>query len=243
VTARGRGLVGLCGIAASLVVGHAASAQPAPLRDDSRPSVTGFVAVEPDPVAGLAYWHPVLEDPRASLAIGAGFKSAFLVPLRGDLRLNLSMSGTYQFTPSWRGACTASGYVARARDDAATLYGLGLELRCQPGYSTGSWQWALDLGWQGTLLTYVEHSDLSRRTFDDRYPPGVTGIDGPLDGWYRSTATRFRIGLSAAHVFRGRWSGAVAVGTLFALQDQGAYFAFNLAQIPIYLEVSTRYAW
>ncbi len=233
----------MCGIAASLVVGHAASAQLAPLRDGSRPSVTGFVAFEPEPVAGLTYWHPVLEDLRASLAIGAGLKSAFLIPLRGDLRLNLSTSGTYRFTPAWRAACTASGLVARARNDAVTLYGLGLELRCQPGYSAGSWLWALDLGWQGTLLTHVEHSDLSRRTFDDRYPPGVAGIEGPRDGWYRSTATRFRFGLSTARVFGGRWSGAVSVGTLFALQDQGAYFAFNLAQIPLYLEVSTRYAW
>jgi hypothetical protein len=243
VSARTKGLAALCGMAASLAVGRAANAQLAPFPADSRPSLMGGVGFEPEPIAGVTYSHPVLRRPGASLAIGAGLKSAFLVPSRADLRFDVSAAGAYRLGPDWRAACTASGFAARARNDAGLLYGIGLELRCQPGYSRASWLWALDLGWQSTMLTHVRHSDLARRTFDDRYPPGVTGVQGPRDGWYRFTATRFRIGLSSAHAFGERWSGALALGTLFALQEQGAYFAFDLAQIPFYLEVSSRYAW
>jgi hypothetical protein len=237
-------LLASCGMAASLAMGHAAHAQLDPYADDPRPSVIGDVAFEPEPVAGVAYSHPVFSrERRAHFAIGAGLKSAFLIPQRGDLRINVTATAAYRFAESWRAACAGSGFLARAKNDAAGLYGLGLELRCQPGYSPPSWLWALDLGWQSTMLTHVQHSALARRTFDDRYLPGTTGIEGPRDGWYRFTSTRLRIGLSSAHAFGEHWSGAAALGTLFALQDQGAYFAFNLAQIPFYLEVSTRYAW
>ena len=203
-----------------------------------RSSVIAGAAFEPEPVASAAYRQPLLAaGERASLAAGAGAKLPLLSVGRGDFRVQVLAAGSYQSATGWGGGCQALPYLARAENDAGTLYALGLELRCQPSFYRGHWGGGLDLGWQETLGTHVRHSDLARRTFDDRYPPGVAGISGPEDGWYRFTSVRFRVGLAASHSFGGSWPGAVALGTLFTLQDQGVY----LPLIPFYLELSARY--
>jgi len=205
------------------------------------PEASGLagVAFEPEPVVNAAYLHPLpLGPPGATFLLGGGVKLPPLSISSGDLRVQLIASAGYRPSARWGGLCSALPYLARAENDAATLYGLGLELRCEPSHVRGSWSFGLDLGWQQTLATHVESSALARRTFGDRYPPGVTGIAGPKDGWYRFTSERFRLGVSTSHRFRGGWSGALALGTLFTRQDQGVY----LPLIPFYLELSTTYA-
>jgi hypothetical protein len=212
-------------------------AQLVPAPSVRSPSVIAGASFEPEPVVSTAYLQPLpIAREHASLAAGAGAKLPPLSIARGDFRVQLLVAGGYQSAGGWGGACQALPYLARAGNDAGTLYGLGFELRCQPSYSRGGWVAGLDLGWQETLGTHVQNSDLARRTFDDRYLPGVTGISGPEDGWYRFTSVRFRAGLAASRRFGG-WSGAVALGTLFTLQDQGVY----LPLLPFYIELSARY--
>jgi len=202
------------------------------------------LAFEPELTLGADVLIPLaLDDPRAALALAAGVKWAVLVPARGDLRLALGAAASYRLTGGWAASCAGFALGTRAQNEAGTLYGVGVELRCQPSYFFDAWSFGLDLGVQSALSTHVEHSATARHTFEERYPPGSAGITGPRDGWYRFTATRFRIGVASSHHWGDNWSGALALGSLFALQDQGVLFAFNLAQVPLYLEVAAGYAW
>jgi hypothetical protein len=215
-----------------------------PRPDASRKGSFASLAFEPELTLGASLLLPLkLEEPRAALAFGAGVKWAALVPARADLRLALGAAGSYQLATGWGAACAGFALGTRAENEAGTLYGVGVELRCQPSYFRAAWSLGLDLGEQLALSTHVEHSATARHTFEERYPPGVTGIAGPRDGWYRFTVTRFRLGVAGSHRWGEHWSGALALGSLFALQDQGVLFAFNLAQLPFYLELGAGYAW
>ncbi|HEU4578966.1 MAG TPA: hypothetical protein VFS67_11965 [Polyangiaceae bacterium] len=221
-----------------------ARAELVPRPDARRTALQSTLALEPELTLSAALLFPLrLDSPRAVLSLGAGVKWAVLLPTRGDLQLSLGAAGSYLVARDWGAACAASALATRAQNEAATFYGLGLELRCQPGYFHGAWSVGLDLGLQSALSTHVEHSATARSTFEERYPPGVTGITGPRDGWYRFTATRFRVGVASSHRWGDHWSGVLALGSLFARQDQGLLLAFNLAQLPIYLELGAGYAW
>lgn len=222
----------------ALVASRVANGQLVPTPTTDGPSLIAGTGFEPEPVVSATYLRPLPAGARrASLAAGAGAKLPLPSIARGDFRVQLLATVGYQSAGGWGGACQALPYLARAVNDAGTLYGLGLELRCQPSFYRRTWLLGLDLGWQETLGTHVQHSDLARRTFDDRYPTGAGGISGPEDGWYRFTSVRFRGGFTASHAFGASWSGALAFGTLFTLQDQGVY----LPLIPFYLELSARY--
>jgi len=233
----GRGAVIVLCMGITLAAPRVAPAQLVPAPMTRSPSLIAGAALEPEPVASAAYLHPVpVEGGRTALAVGAGTKLPLLSIARGDFRVQLLAAASYQSPRGLGAACQALPYLARAENDAGAFFGLGVELRCQPSYFRGSWIVGLDLGWQETLTTNIQNSDLARRTFDDRYPPGVIGSSGPEDGWYRFTSVRFRAGLATSHRFDGSWSGAAALGTLFTLQDQGVY----LPLIPFYLELSAR---
>lgn len=53
-------------------------------------------------------------------------------------------------------------------DDDATEGEQGVELRLSPAYSSRRIAGGLDLGWQGTLLTYLQHGETARQAFVDR---------------------------------------------------------------------------
>lgn len=215
-----------------------ARAQLMPAQELARwPSVVGSVAFEPEPVVNAAYLHPIaasLFQRGASFAGGGGFKVPLLSVWRGDFRVQALAAASLRPAPNWGGTCSTLPFLARAENDAGAFYGLGIELRCQPTYSRGSWAFGIDLGWQDTVTTYIHHSASTRRTFDDRYPAGVDGIAGPHDGWYRFTSERFRFGLMSSHRFSEKWAGAVALGALLTRQDEGVY----LPLIPFYIEVA-----
>jgi hypothetical protein len=158
---------------------------------------------------------------------------------RGEFRVNLLGAAGFRSAGGWGAVCLLPAFVTRAGNVAGTFVGLGLELRCLPSYARGAWTAGLDLGGQTAIATHVHHTEVTRRTFDDRYPPGVTGIPGPRDGWYRFTSMRLRAGLFATLRRPSGWSWTVALGALPTRQDQGIY----LPLLPFYLEVASSHAF
>jgi hypothetical protein len=202
------------------------------------------VALEPEPVVSLDYIFGLgALDRRHGLSVGAGVKLPTTVISNDAWRVHLITSAHWKSRDHWGATLTALGYLSHNRNRAGEIHGLGIELRAAPGFYGSRWTTALDLGWQGTLLSHIQHSAETRATFEDRYRPGVNGFAGPKDGWYGSTAHRFRIGLSGARKLADHTALQVALGSLFALQKQGVFFGFDFAQIPVYLETSLRVGW
>ncbi len=210
----------------------------------SRHSIVVEVALEPEPVVSFDYLFGLGGlDRRHGISVGAGVKVPTTVFSNNAWRVHLITSTHSRSRDHWGVTLTALGYLGHNRNRAGEIHGFGSELRAAPGYYGSRWTAALDLGWQGTLLSHIQHSAETRTTFEDRYPPGVNGIAGPKDGWYDSTAHRFRIGLSGARRLADRTALHVALGSLFARQKQGVFFGFDFAQIPVYLETSLRVGW
>lgn len=210
----------------------------------SRYSIILEVALEPEPVASLDYIHGLgTLDRRNGIGVGAGVKVPTTVFSNDAWRVHLISAAHRSSKDHWGVTLTALGYLSHNRNRAGEIHGFGIELRAAPGFYASRWTAALDLGWQGTLLSHIQHSVETRAAFKDRYPPGVNGLAGPKDGWYDSTAHRVRIGLAGAHKLADRTALHVALGSLFAPQKQGVFFGFDFAQIPVYLETSLRVGW
>ena len=213
--------------------------------ESPRDAALGFgVAIEPEAlVLGDALHALPTGEPRVSLALGGGFKAAVLLPARADVRVHALLQAIYRPGARWELGCMLQLFAAHAKNDAARSFGLGAELRCQPTYRLAAYRLGLDLGWQSTLGAHVAHTALSRRTFELRYPDAASDGGGPSDGWYALTAQRARLGLYVDRNLAARWGLRLALGTLFALQRQGLYVGFNVAQLPLYLELAARHAW
>lgn len=199
------------------------------------------VGVEPHLVLSLGY----VQETRAGgdgtrLGVGAGVKVSPYLIGDGVGRLNLILAGRWRPDEPWGVSGAGQLYLARGRNRAATSHGLGVELRIAPGYHGDGWTAAADLGWQGTLLTHIRHSQAAKEAFEDRYGDGAGPADGPVDGWYGSTAHRLRIGLLTERRISDGVRVRAAIGSLFSLQRQGILLGFAHGQVPAYLEASVR---
>jgi hypothetical protein len=210
----------------------------------SRQSIIVKLALEPELVVSLDYIRRLgAPDRRNGISVGAGVKVPTTLISNDAWRMHLLTSTHWGPRDHWGANLTALGFLSHNRNRAGEIHGFGIELRAAPGYYGSRWIAALDLGWQGTLLSHIQHSAETRATFEDRYPPGVNGLAGPKDGWYGSTAHRFRIGLAGAHKLADHTALQVALGSLFARQKQGVFLGFDFAQIPVYLETSLCVGW
>jgi hypothetical protein len=177
------------------------------------------------------------------LSLGGGLK---VLPLRlgsSAWRANLVAAGGWVSESRWGVTLSTQLYLVHEQDRAGALTGLGLELRVAPGFHGSRWSGALDLGWQGTLLMHLHPSSELQKTFQGRYPEETVGTPGPMGGWYGTTAHRFRVGLAGSHALSEQWELQLALGSLFSVQHQGLFVSFDFAQVPVYLEVSTRWSW
>ena len=233
-----------CALLAALLLaarGAGAQALPPPGPGASPHRVTVAVALEPALVFSLDYTYDLAPaDTPWGLHVGGGLKVPTTLFSQGAWRAHLIGSAHWRPDDRWGAALTSFWYLARNSNRAGEALGLGVELRATPGWFGPRWMAALDLGWQGTLLTRIRHSARTRAAFDELHPPGAGGPEGPLDGWYGPTGHRFRAGLAGGYRLGGGAALQLALGGLFVLQEQGVLLGFDFAQIPFYLEASLR---
>ncbi len=209
--------------------------------DHRQPQLNVSLALEPEVVLVANYtWGVTTEELPVNFRLGGGTKIPTTLFSNRAWRVHLTGSADWVHKNKLGVAANSFVYLVHNRNRAGEIYGLGFEIRANPGYYRPNWNWSLDLGWQNTFASYITHSEETRFTFEDRYPDGVEGIPGPRDGWYGATANRFRVGFLGARHFSEKVSFAVALGTLFATQRQGLLFSFDFAQLPVYLETTVR---
>jgi hypothetical protein len=222
-----------------------AKAQLIPQAPHARASIIAGVSLEPDLVLDLGYVQPLplaTSDSELSVSVAGTLGILVLVPPEPQIRSALVALANLSARP-WRAACALDLSLTHFADDAASMYGIGAGLRCQPAYLVNDWALGLDVGVQSALTTHIEPTARAGRTFTERYPDRSATAGGPRAGWYAFASQRFRLGLSTQVAWSDYGSLAIALGSLFALQEQGVYFSFNLAHVPFYLELVSRFGW
>ena len=220
-----------------------------PLDGAARGVLTIGVGVEPAVVLTLGYLHAVGRARRGAAdgtRVGVRLKLPTTALRNEAWRVDLLGTTAPGGARGWAAPVTGAVYAAHDRNRAGSMLGFGTELRIAPGRYGSRGALALDVGWQATLRTRVRHSAATRATFDERYPDGVGpagGIDGPADGWYGHTASRWRLGLAGSRAAGERAVLQLAVGALVAPQRQGVLLGFDLGQIPFYTEAGVRLGW
>lgn len=196
------------------------------------------VGIDPAVVVSLGYSHRVtaVDDPRAA-RLGAEIEVPTTVFSHGAWRASLVSSIGWTASGHWGVRGTARWYVAHNRNRAGAMTGVGVAFRGRPGWYGHRSGVALDLGWQSTLATYIQNSAAVDSTFTQRHRDAALSR-GPRDGWYGSTANRFRIGLTGSHGVGHDIDLSLSIGSVFALQKQGVLVGFDLGQVPFYLETS-----
>jgi hypothetical protein len=196
------------------------------------------IGLEPQLTSSLQYAYRVTPagGPYRSFA-GLGVKIPPLIARLANWRVHAIWMHQWQVNDRWALTVNVLPYVSRATDQAGSITGGGVELRGMPLHYGARWTTGIDLGWQATIFSYVTHSQITRRTFQDRYPTET----GPVNGWYRLTAQRFRLGFLAGRRINRRAAVQFNVGSLFSIQRQGILLGFAHAQFPLYAE--THLVW
>lgn len=170
------------------------------------------IAAEPELVTTIGYLHAVGNS--GHFKIGAGIKTAPLIILKGAWRANLIAVTDWKLNKKWGNMLTTNFYLAHDHNKEGVMNGLGVELRDNFTVSGRKWTKGFDLGWQYTPFTHIKHSREAKEAFEDRYPEGVTGMDGPKNGWYRNGASRIRIGVTGLTKLGTNASFQISAGSL-----------------------------
>lgn len=238
-----RTVIGAAAVLAALVACAApAGAQPAPpLRDWTSRHLIGLsMSLEPHWTVSLRYGYRLsTAGSGPEVRIGGGVQIPPLIAGRGIGKAFVGSSVVWG-GDRWGAVVDVDAFVARTENRGGSMEGFGVELRAAPGAHRARWSAALDVGWQGTLLTRIRHSEATREAFEDRYPSGEGEYEQPFDGWYRSTAHRFRAGVTVTRTLADGTVLQLAVGSIFNIQDDGIRLSFDLAQVPAYLEAAVQ---
>lgn len=203
------------------------------------------IGLEPEMVTTIGFTH-LLGNTENKLAfgIGASLKLAPLILSNGARRFNIITVADWHMDKKWATRITNELYLAQNHNVAGTMNGLGFELRSTTVHYGRKWNNGFDLGWQYTIATHVEHSDIAKATFRDRYPEeNLIGIFEPKDGWYKAAVSRFRIGYVTSTRLNDHLDLQLGIGSLIFVQKQGILLGFSHAQVPAYFESAFLYHW
>jgi hypothetical protein len=202
------------------------------------------LSAEPEIVTCIGYLHSVgKQERKVSFQLGGSIKLAPVIISNGAFRANFITVANWKISEHWQTPIAGQIYLAHDKNREGTFTGAGFEVRANPAYVGKKWSKGFDVGWQYTPFTYIKNSRQAKAAFDERYPDGVTGLQGPKDGWYKNGANRFRIGLTGATSVGNHSALQFSLGSLFIIQKQGIALGFSHAQIPAYLDLSYRRSW
>ncbi len=201
------------------------------------------VSLEPELVTTVGYTHLIGHTEKdLDFHIGTGLKFAPLILENKAFRFNLTGIMDWAMTKNWKTRFSTGFYLVHDNNRAAVMNGLGVDLRSSTLHFGDKWTKGFEFGWQYTGLTNIRHSAESKDTFNERYP-NDTGINGPKGGWYKATASRFRLGFVTSLELGDQWGLQFAAGTQIAVQKQGILLGFSHAQVPVYLSTAISYQY
>lgn len=197
------------------------------------------IGLEPEITTSIGYTH-VIGTPGKTLDwnLGASIKFAPLLVTKGAWRANLTTAAGWKTSEKWGVRTAWSFYLAHDNNRAAVMNGIGFEWRSAFIKYGQKWNKGIDAGWQYTAFTHIKNSNATKDTYSDRYPSNTGTYNGPKDGWYAVTASRFRLGFMSSVKFNEHLHLQIGAGSLFNIQKQKILLGFSHAQFPVYLETS-----
>ena len=206
------------------------------------------LGMEPVPLLELGYTRPKLfRISDHAFDVGAALAAPLLlVPDASDLRFSAGVASSWELARVVQLTSGFSTFWATADDTTARSHAFGIEAGAGVRYAPGGFYLGLPVRLRSTLLLHLDHSELIRDAYGDRYDNGSTNtpvsgdrIDGPHDGWYGWSAWRVFLGLEGGFSVSSVAFNAGA-GTFLSPQEQGLFFSAETGQIPIYLEIGAR---
>ncbi len=197
------------------------------------------IGLEPEIVTSVGYMHNVGSPGKTvDWNLGASIKFAPLLITKGAWRANLTTAANWKTSEKWGVRTAWSFYLAHDNNRAAVMNGFGFEWRSAFIKNGKKWNKGIDAGWQYTAFTHLKNSDATKETYNDRYPSNTGTYNGPKDGWYAGTASRFRLGFINSVKIKKHLHLQLGAGSLFNIQKQRILLGFSHAQVPVYLETS-----
>ncbi len=196
------------------------------------------IGLEPEVVTSIGYVKH-FDIITSNFYYGATLKFAPLILKDMPLKFNFFLSREYQLSDKWFLIAMPQVYYVHNSDRGGSYDGIGFEA-CTIFYHQGmKWTKGFELNYQNTAFTHIKFSEQAKETFRDRYPSGNSQL--PIDGWYRFTASRFKLGYTTAKKINEHLGMQFSFGGNISAQKQHILFSFSHAQLPVYLEGVLRY--
>jgi hypothetical protein len=196
------------------------------------------IGLEPEIVTSIGYVKH-FDIITSNFYYGATLKFAPMILKNMPVKFNLFLSREYQLSNKWFLIAIPQIYYVHNSDRAGTYNGIGFEAGGFFYYQTKKWTKGFELNFQNTTFTHIKFSEQAKETFRDRYPSGNS--QGPRDGWYRFTASRFKLGYTTARKINDHLGMQFSFGGNLSSQKQHILLGFSHAQVPVYIEGIVRY--
>lgn len=196
------------------------------------------IGLEPEVVTSIGYVKH-FDIITSNFYYGATLKFAPLVLKNMPVKFNFFLSREYQLSEKWFLIAMPQIYYVHNSDKGGSYNGIGFEAGTTFYYQGKKWTKGFEFNYQNTAFTHIKFSGQAKETFRDRYPSG--NLEGPVDGWYRFTSSRLKLGYTTARKINEHFGMQFSFGGNISAQKQHILFSFSHAQLPVYLEGVLRY--
>jgi hypothetical protein len=208
-----------------------------------RHCITMSIGLQPELITTLAYRHHIKKEiKKNSIYLGSSVKVAPMALVNSAWRMDFTALFTTPVKKSIN-VFSPAIYLAHNRDRAATMTGIGFELRDILLVTGSTWDKGIEGSWQFVPFTRIEHSLANTGTYEDRYENDTSRYEQPLNGWYAATSSRFGLGFLASKRLTSGMSAQLGIGTVVSYQKQNIFLAFPYAQVPVYFTSTLTYSW
>jgi hypothetical protein len=219
--------------------------QPVPNYKNSpfRHCINVSIGFEPELITTIAYRHHIKKEIKGnSICLGPSVKLAPMALANSAWRMDFAALFTTPVKKSIN-IFSPAIYLARNRDRAAKMTGIGFEFRDILLVTGSTWDKGIEASWQFVPFTRIKHSLANNETYDDRYENDTSKYQQPRNGWYAASSSRFRLGFLASKGLSSGMSLQLGIGTVVSYQKQKIFLAFPYAQVPVYFTGTFAYSW
>jgi hypothetical protein len=201
------------------------------------------VGLEPQVVTTFGYNHLITEFNNYNrFYLGVSVKTAPLATISQAWRVNLGQTMVIKLNNNWHTIVSNAFYMAYSENRAGSMNGLGFKLNAAAIFVKNKWNKGIIVAWQHTAFTKIKNSEAVKDTYRLGYLDCVNPIE-PIDGWYKSTGSRFKLGVMAGRPICSSIDLQLELGSLVIMQKQGLIISFAHAQIPAYFNGQINITW
>ncbi len=196
-------------------------------------------------ISACYYQHLPVRHEISNSYIYSGIKAPLFIALKGEGNHAGNFFAGYAYGSVLAQRFTIDGnldlFIMNHRNVLGKFNPVGFNLRLSPGIQLQKMNIGIYFNWHQAVLTYIQHSEYSRKTYTDIPGTGST-YSSPVDDWYFNTGESTGLGVKGSYSLSGRCIIQVDLGLVNYNSGYTSLFdAMMIGLVPFSTEIKFLY--